>query len=288
MATRDGHMPGARPGVELAPVRAPSSAALVADSLRRLIALGALSPGERLPSERRLAEKLHVGRDSIRAAMRILSEEALVETRLGRCGGTFVTDHPVQPQRLSAEVLASHREIAASYEFRRVVEPAAARLAAQRATAEEVAAIAAIAEEIVWSVRSWRAVDSRFHMAVAEASGNPLFVDAVHRTRTAFFSWYDTIYSRVPWETLPIQDRDIGFFHRPIAEAIAGRDPERAGDLMSAALEWSERDLIELLDGFVKESASGRGRPPHEDADAAEVVTRAAARRSNGVSRPKT
>jgi DNA-binding FadR family transcriptional regulator len=192
--------------------------------LRRLIALGGLSPGERLPSERQLAETLQVGRDSIRAAMRILSDEALVETRLGRRGGTFVTDHPVQQQQLSAEILASHHEIMASYEFRRTVEPAAARLAARRADAEQIRPILEIAEERAWSVRSWRAVDSRFHMAVAEASGNAFFVDAIYRTRTAFFGWYDAIYSRVPWDTLPVQDRDFGYFHRPIAEAIAQQE----------------------------------------------------------------
>ena len=250
-----------RPEVDLTPVRLRSSATLVADSLRRLIALGGLSPGERLPSERQLAETLHVGRDSIRAAIRTLGGEALVETRLGRHGGTFVTDRPVQGQRLSAEIFASHRDITASYEFRRAVEPAAARLAAQRAGDEEVRNILAIAEESAWSVRSWRAVDSRFHLAVAEASGNPFFVDAVYQTRTALFGWYDSIYSRVPWETLPIQDRDIGYFHRPIAEAISRRDPEIAGNHMSAALEWSERDLIDLLDSFVAETTAGRERP---------------------------
>ena len=207
-----------------------------------------------------------MGRDSIRSAMRILSDEALVETRLGRRGGTFVTDHPVQGLRLSAEILASHRAISASYEFRRTVEPAAARLAAQRADAEEIANISAIAEESAWSVRSWRAVDSHSsHMAVAEASGNPFFADAIHRTRTAFFGWYDAIYSRVPWDTLPIQDRDIGYFHRPIAEAIARRDAELAGNHMAAALEWSERDLIDLLDGFVAESTASRERPAQPD-----------------------
>lgn len=252
--------PQTKLNAQLTPVRSQSSAALVADSLRRLIALGGLSPGERLPSERQLAETLHVGRDSIRAAMRMLADEALVETRLGRRGGTYVTDHPVQQTWLSTELLASHREITASYEFRRTVEPAAARLAAQRATADEIRAITAIAEEGAWSVRSWRAVDSRFHMAVAEASGNPFFADAIYRTRTAFFGWYDAIYSRVPWDTLPIQDRDIGYFHRPIAEAIARRDAGDAGNYMSAALEWSERDLIELLDRVVAGSATNRGR----------------------------
>jgi GntR family transcriptional repressor for pyruvate dehydrogenase complex len=191
--------------------------------------------------------------------MRTLSDEALVETRLGRSGGTFVTDCPVHQQRLSAELLASHREITASYEFRRTVEPAAARLAAQRADTDEIRNIGAIAEESAWSVRSWRAVDSRFHTAVAQASGNPLLVDAINRSRTTFFGWYDAIYSRVPWESLPIQDRDFGYFHRPIAEAIATRDPELAGNLMHDALAWSEGNLIELLDGFVTESTASGG-----------------------------
>lgn len=235
----------------LGPVQPPSSSTLVADSLRRLIALGALSPGERLPSERDLADMLRVGRDSIRAAMRTLSGEELVETRRGRSGGTFVSDKQWQDQRLSAEIVASHAEIRASYEFRLTVEPAAAYLAAQRADSQAIQAITDIAEGRAWSFSSWRSIDSRFHAAVARASGNALFLDAVERTRTAFFAWWDAIYSQVPWDSLPIEDRDFGYVHRPIAEAIARRDGELASSLMRDALEWSERDLEDLLDGFV-------------------------------------
>ena len=182
-----------------------------------------------------------------------------METRLGRSGGTFVSDKPIQPKRLSEEIIASHRDIRASYEFRLAVEPAAASMAAQRATPEDVARITAIADEQAWSFRSWRSIDSRFHAAVAEASGNWLLLDAVQRTRTAFFAWYDSIYSRLPWGSLPVQDRDFAFFHRPIAEAIADGDPERAGLLMKEALEWSEQDLEDLLDGVVADASARRG-----------------------------
>lgn len=256
----DAGVPHVKPDIELGPLQPLSSSTLVADSLRRLITLGGLSPGERLPSERQLAETLRVGRDSIRAALRTLSGEALVETRRGRHGGTFVTDDPVRQRRLSAELLASHREIKASYEFRRAVEPVAARLAAQRADLGQIRDIAAIADENAWSVRSFRAIDSRFHAAVGQATGNPLFLDAIHRTRAGFFAWYDAMYSRVEWDSLPIEDRDFGYVHRPIAGAIARRDPELAGNLVRAHLEWSERDLIEMLDGFVTEAAAGRQR----------------------------
>ncbi|HEX5643320.1 MAG TPA: FCD domain-containing protein [Thermoleophilia bacterium] len=262
MRGEDESVPGVKPVLDLGPLRPRSSSMLVADSLRRLIALGALSPGERLPSERELAETLRVGRDSIRQAIRTLNDEGLVETRLGRSGGTVVLDRPVQPKRLSEEILASHREIRASYEFRLAIEPAAASMAARRATTEDVARITAIADEQAWSFRSWRSIDSRFHAAVAEASGNGLLLDAVQRTRTAFFSWYDAIYSRLPWDSLPIQDRDFAYLHRPIAEAIADGDPERAGLLMKEALEWSEQDLEDLLDGVVAHASARRENVP--------------------------
>lgn len=252
-------MSGKRPSVELVPLRPRPSSARVADSLRRLITLGAVAPGERLPSERDLAETLRVGRDSIRMAIRTLNDEKLVETRLGRTGGTFVTDKPRYERRLSAEVLASHRDIRASYEFRLAVEPAAAFLAAQRRDPQAAQAIAAIAEETAWSFRSWRAIDSRFHTAVAEASGNWLLQDAVSSTHAAFFGWWDAIYSRIPWDSLPVQDRDFGVLHRPIAEAIMCKDAQSAGALMREALEWSAQDLEDLLDGVVRE-ASQRGR----------------------------
>lgn len=240
--------------VDLSPLEPRSSSGLVSDSLRRVIALGGWSPGERLPSERQMAETFRVSRDSVREAIRRLRAEGLVETHVGRLGGTFVAESLRKHLRLAVELLAYRQDIASSYEFRRILEPEAARLAADRASPEQTDLIAAITEETAWSVRSYRAIDSRFHSAVAEASGNPLLVDAITWARATFFVWYDQIYSHDDWDSLPLEKRDHGLVHRPISDAISCGDGDAASALMRAHLERTEHAMMDRLDKLAQKT----------------------------------
>src|SRR4051794_3824539 len=111
---------------------------LVADVLRRRIALGGFVSGERLPAERELAETLGVGRMTLRRALQTLGEEGLVTTARGRAGGTFVSGQAPVPAAQRRRIAATQRaRLEQSLEFRLAVEPAAAELCAQRATTRE-------------------------------------------------------------------------------------------------------------------------------------------------------
>lgn len=63
------------------------------DQLKDFIASGAVAPGERLPSERDLAERLGIGRNSLREALKVLEAVGLVELRVGDGRGTYITEH---------------------------------------------------------------------------------------------------------------------------------------------------------------------------------------------------
>jgi GntR family transcriptional regulator, transcriptional repressor for pyruvate dehydrogenase complex len=219
--------------MELDRIQSPASHVAVADSIRRWIALGVLGPGDRLPAERDLAERLGVGRMTIRQAVRQLAEEGLVSTQRGRSGGTFVLDDPERPlptREISEQMMAALRE---NYEFRFGVEPMAAKLAAERADDTERWGIRGLAEGDANSVRAFRALDSRFHLAVANASHNSLIIDAVSRSRTELFAWADPAWERMDWSAVPAEERDFGRSHRPIAAAIAAADGKLAGEQMS-------------------------------------------------------
>jgi DNA-binding FadR family transcriptional regulator len=143
--------------------------------LRDRIAEGALAPGQRLPRERDLASELGVSRSALREAISALAMMGLVETRHG--SGTYVTalgpEDLLSGLGLVASVMptGSVTELA---EFRRLVEPPVAGLAATRATPEDLARLEAIHAEMERTTDPVRhaELDSDFHRAVVAAAGN--------------------------------------------------------------------------------------------------------------------
>lgn len=219
--------------MELHGVQTAAAHVVVADSIRRWIALGTLAPGDRLPPERQLAEQLGVGRLTVRQALRLLADEGLVVTQRGRSGGTFLLEERERPLRgieVTEELLSAVRD---NFDFRLGIEPQAARFAAERGEAMERWAIRGLAEGKAETYQAFRLHDSRFHIAIAEASHNSLILEAVSQSRAEFFRWADAAWERVNWSDLPPDERDFGLHHRPMAEAIEAREPEEAARRMA-------------------------------------------------------
>lgn len=116
----------------------------LADRLVAAIAVGAFSPGERLPPERELARLQDVSRVTVRDALKQVAELGLVEARRGRDGGTFVTATDAQAagaegtRRVLEDELA---RLADLFDYRRLIEGTVARTAAIRGTESERAAL---------------------------------------------------------------------------------------------------------------------------------------------------
>jgi GntR family transcriptional repressor for pyruvate dehydrogenase complex len=151
--------------------------------VKAMISEGRLKSGDQLPPERDLAEKFVVSRTSVREALRALESLGLVEIRPGE--GTFVreisVDALVEPLAL---VMLTHREaIGELFEARRILEPAIARLAARRATPEEVQEMGRILDEQAREIAAGRnglAQDAHFHAALAAAAHNRAITRLVH------------------------------------------------------------------------------------------------------------
>lgn len=226
---------------ELRPAPAPASHVSVADALRRRIALGGFVPGERLPVERELAEMLGVGRATLRRALRLLADEGLVVTTIGRSGGTFVREAPQLPEtgrrRVAKEVWG---RLDQSYEFRLAVEPVAARLCAERATARQRRAIERLLAEETPSIETYHSLDSRFHLLVAEGSRNAVLLDAIERARTDFFVNAGALWVNVDWGRQRAVRGELGDVfrqdHSAIGQAIGRRDGEAAAAAMTVHL----------------------------------------------------
>jgi GntR family transcriptional repressor for pyruvate dehydrogenase complex len=153
----------------------------VAQQIERLI-LKKLRPGDKLPSERELAEMLKVSRSSIRDAIRGLELRGLVEPRQG--AGTIVREAPAEPlANPFANALNRRRELVSELlDFRKMLEPPLAARAATHASADDISEM----EEILQRQADKQgqgdaavAEDAEFHYSVALASGNSVVLKVI-------------------------------------------------------------------------------------------------------------
>lgn len=215
------------------------------DTVQRLlqtIRLGVVAPGDSLPSERELAVRLGVSRDTVREALRSLGEAGYVVARRGRYGGTFVADelpHP-EPDPSAGPDPAGLEEVLA---LREVLEVGAARLAASRTlAAPERDLLWRALEEVTGAEPSdYRRLDSRLHLVVAEITGVRSLVTLVADNRMRVNRYLDGI---------PLIERNIAHSdeqHRTLVTAILAGQPDAA----AAAAEEHLAGSAALLRGFL-------------------------------------
>src|SRR5262249_41520811 len=160
----------------------------IVDQIERAIFEGVYSPGERLRSERELAEQFRVSRITVRDALRVLEARGLIRVKVGASGGAFVTDTNLDQVVGSISTMVKLRRMTLSElaEARTIVESAAAQRAAIRADGEGIARLAAMVDRsrgVVQQGLPHTEVSMDFHVAVAEASGNELLSATVRAYR---------------------------------------------------------------------------------------------------------
>ncbi len=226
---------------------------VVAEALRRRIKFGGFSTGERLPTERELASSLGVGRATVRQAFRQLADEQLIVSRRGRSGGSFVADPDELNSRQQARLRKDFRDsLRTTLEFRLAVEPLGARLAAERATAAQRRRLVKMAHQPSPTIQAFHALDTGFHLQIAEASKNHLITSAVKSSREEYFALGNTLWINVDLRTgRPLDHADSELFtkdHLAIATAIADRDPDAAAAAMSKHISEGAHHFDVLLD----------------------------------------
>ena len=153
------------------------------EQLMQAIKLGMIRQGDCLPPERELAPRLGVSRVTLREAIRALDQAGLLESKRGRNGGTFVIHRPrYAASEQTARRLAREMgdRLLDALDFRLVVEPAAAELAAERAGATGHQRLRELLDETLRArPADYRISDSRLHIAIAELAGSPSLSRAV-------------------------------------------------------------------------------------------------------------
>jgi GntR family transcriptional repressor for pyruvate dehydrogenase complex len=224
----------------------------VVEHVRREIEAGRLGPGDRLPPERDLAQQMGVSRPSLRSGLRTLHTMGIITSRRG--AGTFIVEGPPRLGKAPLQFLAALHGFTVDqmYEARRMLEVGAAGLAAERATGEQ---LIAMAEEITGMFASLEEPktflrhDLGFHRAVAGGCGNPI-VAAIIGTLT------EIIWETGKVDTKGLSLRESAEVHRKIYDAIRARSPERARREMSDHLERARWEQVK------REETSARKAPP--------------------------
>lgn len=158
------------------------------EQLEEAIILKELMSDEQIPSERELSVIFSASRLAVREALAQLEALGLVEKRVGAKGGTFVLPLTLNSHRRNREEIAKNWEVMLKiFEFRAVIEPEAAFLAAERMTDEELKQLQEYIEASMnpdCSREVFRALDVKIHLSIAQASGNPYLGKAIRQIRT--------------------------------------------------------------------------------------------------------
>ncbi|MFZ5753068.1 MAG: FadR/GntR family transcriptional regulator [Bacillota bacterium] len=227
----------------------------IVKEIQSSILRGKLKPGDKLPSERTLAEHLGVSRTSLREALKILAASGVVTIKQGQ--GIFVAEQP-QPdiyKVLSNRVFTEDYSLEDLYDLRKVLETQAVVWAVRRASEQQLQQLKQIIAETRQkisenpnnSIAILTEHDTNFHNALAEASGNKVLVrvmqnllDLIEETRTRAF-------------LIPGRGKKSLDDHQKIVDAISSRDSDEARQAMYYHLESVAEDIRKVNEstGFI-------------------------------------
>lgn len=213
----------------------------VSERLREFIDTSGMQPGDKLSNVRDLAAQLSVGRSSIREAITALRTQGIVEVRHG--DGIYLLKRPEDViASLAAELVETHVDHPYIWETRQALETQCARLAATRATEDDLRllddALVDMAREID-SGEPGLDGDRRFHLGVAAASHNPLLIRLLAGLRESLDRTSETSLTRPGRPAKSLAD------HHGIVEAIRRHDAGAAADRMLDHLVSTSDSLID-------------------------------------------
>lgn len=215
--------------------RPEKTAMIIARRIVAEVAEQGLRPGDRLPSERAMLDQYDVGRGTLRESLRYLELSGALSLKPGPGGGPTL-EKPDASHLMDSIALLLQFEQApfeSILEARVGLEPMNARLAAERITDEQLAALAESVTRMSDNIRDldvFHETSRDFHDGLAAASGNILFaylIDAL-----------SGIFTSLQFANYPLQHRKSDLaFHVDVLAALTARDPDRAESVMRAHMD---------------------------------------------------
>lgn len=222
--------------VSFDPITRSTISSQIRDQLLALITNGELEPGARVPSERALTEQFGVARTSVREAMHSLVSLGAVERRGNR---VFVAEH--LPEVVLPEDDGRKEQVRQLFETRGVLEPTIFELAAERATPQQRAHIAELAEgfHADLTLEQFRKLDRQFHTTIAAACGNPLLIELYGKV-------LDRLFRSEEFHSLLFQPKNKDAVRRIVAESVA-HHAAIAGAIATSDVEETRRASVDHL-----------------------------------------
>jgi GntR family transcriptional regulator, transcriptional repressor for pyruvate dehydrogenase complex len=226
----------------LAPRREPISNE-VAQVLLTYLMRGDYKPGQRLPSERALAEALGVGRSVIREVLKSLTLLGLIQVRPG--DGTYLKDRGSDflPASFEWGLLLGDRQVQDVIEARRELEVVLAGLAAERRTDTDVDDLRTLLARMKSAPDKMAFVeaDVAFHLRIAEAARNPILQQMLGSTQSLLRAWVLRVVEN-QGDTAPSYRE-----HTPVFAAIEKQDPDAARTAIRSHLQKAGQRLTRAL-----------------------------------------
>jgi GntR family transcriptional regulator, transcriptional repressor for pyruvate dehydrogenase complex len=232
-------------GVAFTPIRQARASGEIVAQIEHAIFEGELRTGDRLESERELAERFGVSRITVRDALRVLEARGLVQVKVGASGGAFVTETNADQvaESISTMILLRRMTLSGLAEARTVVETATCEFAAERADKAAIQRIEQTVEKgrsVVREQAPHTEASMDFHVAVADASKNELLAATVSAYRDLLVQ---TLHDMRDVRSAKTTQKA----HEDILDAIRSHDPEAARKLMLEHLRDFEKRLRRWL-----------------------------------------
>ncbi|MWA09952.1 FadR/GntR family transcriptional regulator [Streptomyces sp. BA2] len=212
----------------LRPVRAGNGFEEALEQILQVVRLGLVPGGERLPSERELADRLGISRVTLREVLKVLQDQGLVESRRGRYGGTFVRPRPEAAGEDELRRRVADVDVEDALRFREVLEVGAAGLcAAHGLDADQRDRLrAALAQTHDAPLSEYRRLDTLLHLTLAELCGSPSLTAQYAAVRATVNDLLDCIPLLV--RNLEHSQRQ----HTALVEAVLDGDADGAREMM--------------------------------------------------------
>ena len=208
----------------------------ISEDIIALILEENLQPGDKLPNETILSERLNAGRSSVREAMKLLASRNIVTIRQG--SGTYIASSPGMVEDPLGFTFIENKQklINDLLEVRFLLEPAIAAMAATHADKKDIKKITALCDEVEKLLdkhEDHTQKDIEFHTAIAMSSKNLVVPRLIPVINSSIPLFVETTENRLHNETIES--------HREIAQAIAAHDPLRAQDAMYLHLVYNRK-----------------------------------------------
>lgn len=222
----------------------------IAHKIQQMVTRHELRPGDRLPSERQLAEQLQVSRNVIREAIALLKDRGVVSVHTG--SGIYISDVSHESVTRSVGVFVQRKQVSVAqlFEIRWILEVENARLAAVKATPEDIHALEqflAEMEQNIDQLERFTAADMAFHRRLAQASQNPLLP-------VLFDTMIDLLHKQAMLATAVPGGADSALtHHRNILHAVRAKSSILARGAMSKHLASGWEFLLRAVENPEKE-----------------------------------